>query len=174
MSEPRPASGIAAAIDGVILAVARGLAALAAVACGGIFILVLLAVVMRYVAQAPFRFTDELSGLLLAMSVVLAIPFTLATHQNIRVTLLTERLKPRAARLFWIAGQAILAVFCGLVAWDAWKITAFTLRLGLKSENARLELGPWLITFTGAFVLCTAIAAWQLLRPPSSGPKTIL
>jgi TRAP-type C4-dicarboxylate transport system permease small subunit len=106
--------------------------------------------------------------------VFLALPFSLASHQNIRVTLLTERLKGRAARGFWIVGQAIVVAFSLLVAWDAWKITAFTLRLGLKSEQARLDLGPWLVAFTGAFAVSAAIAAWQMVRPAPSGPKAVL
>ncbi len=173
MTAPRP-GGLAGRVDALILTLTRALVALAAGACGLIFALVLLAVVMRYVAQSPFRFTDELSGLLLAAMVFLALPFSLAAHQNIRVTLLTERLEGRAARAFWVVGQAIVVAFCLLVAWDAWKITSFTLRLGLKSEQARLDLGPWLLAFTGAFAVSAAIAAWQLFRPMPSGPKAVL
>ncbi len=173
MSAPH-SGGLASRIDALILTFTRALVALAAGACGLIFGLVLLAVIMRYVAQSPFRFTDELSGLLLAAMVFLALPFSLASHQNIRVTLLTERLKGRAARGFWIVGQAIVVAFSLLVAWDAWKITAFTLRLGLKSEQARLDLGPWLVAFTGAFAVSAAIAAWQMVRPAPSGPKAVL
>lgn len=170
----QPSPGRPARIDAAILTATRALSVLAAAACGAIFALVLLAVVMRYVAQSPFRFTDELSGLLLATMVFLALPFSLASHQNIRVTLVTERLGPRAGRAFWVIGQAIVVAFCLLVAWDAWKITSFSLRLGLKSEQARLDLGPWLIAFTAAFALSAAIAAWQMLRPPPSGPKAVL
>ncbi len=169
-----PAPGLAGRIDAAILIATRGLTALAAAACGAIFGLVLLAVVMRYVAQAPFRFSDELSGLLLVTMVVLAVPFSLASHQSIRVTLVTERLRGGAARAFWVVGQVIVVAFCLLVARDAWAITSFTLRLGLKSEQARLDLGPWLVAFTAAFALCAAIAAWQMLRPPPTGPKAVL
>lgn len=161
-------------VDAAILLASRGLSALAAAACAAIFVLVLLAVVMRYVAQSPFRFTDELSGLLLASMVFLALPFSLAAHQNIRVTLLTERLGGPAARVAWVVGQAILVAFCSLVAWDAWKIAAFTVRLGLRSEQARLDLGPWLALFTASFMICAAIGAWQMVRPPPAGPKARL
>ena len=159
-------AGTLARIDAAILAVSRGLLVLAAGACAAVFALVFLAVVMRYVAQAPFRFSDELAGLLLAAIVFLGMPFAFAGHQNIRVTLLTERLPGHAARVFWVVGQVTTVAFCALVAWDAWKITAFTMRLGLKSEQARLPLSPWLILFTVSFALCAAIAAWQILRPP--------
>jgi TRAP-type C4-dicarboxylate transport system permease small subunit len=154
-----------ARVDRAILAVTRGLLVLAAAACGAVFALVFLAVVMRYVAQAPFRFSDELAGLLLAAIVFLGMPFAFAAHQNIRVTLLTERLPGPAARVFWVVGQLVTVAFCALVAWDAWKIAAFTTRLGLKSEQARLPLTPWFLLFTAAFALCAVIAAWQMLRP---------
>ncbi len=129
-------------------------------------LIVVAAVVMRYVVGAPFRFTEELGGLLLAAALFAALPYTMAANLHIRVTLVSERLRGRAVRVAWVLGQAVLVAFCAVFAYEAWQVTAFTLRLALRSEQARLPLAPWLILMTASVALCGAIAAWQALRPP--------
>jgi len=161
-------SGAGAAVDRAILAATRALAALAGAAIAAMLAIVVAAVVMRYVVGAPFRFTEELGGLLLAASLFAALPYTLADNLHIRVTLVSERLHGRAARGAWVLGQAVLVAFCAVFAWEAWQITELTLRLALRSEQARLPLAPWLILMTASVAACGAIAAWQALRPPPS------
>lgn len=153
-------------MDGALLLVSRGLLALSAAACAGILGLVLAAVVMRYAVAAPFRFTEELAGLLLSAMAFLALPFAMASNANIRVTLATERLGPRARRVAWVVGQAIMVAFCAVFAWEAWGIAEFTLRLNLMSEQARLPLGPWVALMPAALAFTALIAAWLALRPP--------
>lgn len=153
-------------VDRGLLLVSRGLLALSAAACAGILGLVLAAVVMRYAVAAPFRFTEELAGLLLSAMAFLALPFGMAANANIRVTLVTERLPPVPRRVFWVIGQAIMVAFCAIFAWEAWNIADFTLRLNLMSEQARLPLGPWVVLMPVACALTGLIAAWVALRPP--------
>jgi TRAP-type C4-dicarboxylate transport system permease small subunit len=155
-------------IDRALLLVSRGLLALSAAACAGILGLVLAAVVMRYAVAAPFRFTEELSGLLLSAMAFLALPFAMAGNANIRVTLVTDRLGPVARRVSWVVGQAIMLAFCAIFAWEAWGIAEFTLRLNLMSEQARLPLGPWVALMPAALAFTGLIAAWLALRPPPS------
>jgi TRAP-type C4-dicarboxylate transport system permease small subunit len=170
VDSPAPA-GVADRIDAALSLISRILAVIAAAAGCGIFVLVVGAVVMRYGLGAPFRFTEELSGLLLAQMVFLAIPLTLTTHINIRVTLLSDLTFGPLRRLIWVIGQAIMVAFGAVFAWESWAITEFTMRLNLRTEQVRLLLSPWMIAVTGAVMLATAIAAWQALRPPpkSSG-----
>jgi TRAP-type C4-dicarboxylate transport system permease small subunit len=153
-------------VDRGLLLISRGLLALSAAACAGILGLVLAAVVMRYAVASPFRFTEELSGLLLSAMAFLALPFAMAGNANIRVTLLTERLPPVARRVSWVVGQAIMVAFCAIFAWEAWNIADFTMRLNLMSEQARLPLGPWVGLMPAAFAATGCIAAWIALRPP--------
>jgi TRAP-type C4-dicarboxylate transport system permease small subunit len=155
-----------AAIDRALLLLARALLALSAAACAAIFAIVLAAVIMRYAVAAPFRFTEELSGLLLAAMAFGALPWAMAAHANIRVTLVTERLKPRARRLAWISGQFILVAFCAVFAHEGTVIAEFTQRLSLRSEQARLPLAPWLWWMVGSIALTGFIGAWWALRPP--------
>lgn len=153
-------------IDRALLILSRGLLALSAAACAGILGLVLAAVVMRYAVAAPFRFTEELSGLLLSAMAFLALPFAMAGNANIRVTLLTERLSGLPRRIAWVIGQGIMVAFCAIFAREAWGIADFTLRLNLMSEQARLPLGPWVALMPAAFALTGFLAAWAALRPP--------
>ena len=149
--------------------VARALAALAAAAGAAIFAFILAAVVMRYLVAAPFRFTEELSGLLLAMMVFLAMPMALVRDLNIRVTLVTDALPALARRVAWIASELILVAFATIFAWQSWNLVAFHARLGLKSEQARLELWPWLAVMTACVALCALVGAWKATRQPPSG-----
>jgi TRAP-type C4-dicarboxylate transport system permease small subunit len=155
-----------AAADRALLLLSRALLAVSAAACAGILGLVLAAVVMRYAVAAPFRFTEELSGLLLSAMAFCALPFAMAGNANIRVTLITQRLAPIPRRIFWLIGQAIMFAFCAIFAWEAWGIAEFTLRLNLMSEQARLPLGPWVALVPAMLALTGFIAAWAALRPP--------
>ena len=149
--------------------VARALAAIAAAAGAAIFAFILAAVVMRYLVAAPFRFTEELSGLLLAMMVFLAMPMALVRDLNIRVTLVTDSLPALARRVAWIASELILVAFATIFAWQSWNLVAFHARLGLNSEQARLELWPWLAVMTACVALCALVGAWKATRQPPSG-----
>jgi TRAP-type C4-dicarboxylate transport system permease small subunit len=157
------------AIGRILDLVARALAAIAAAAGAAIFAFILAAVVMRYLVAAPFRFTEELSGLLLAMMVFLAMPMALVRDLNIRVTLVTDSLPALARRVAWIASELILVAFATIFAWQSWNLVAFHARLGLKSEQARLELWPWLAVMTACVALCALVGAWKATRQPPSG-----
>ena len=117
----------------------HGMLILAGLANLAIFIVVLLAVGMRYVVGAPRPETEELSGLLLAMSVFLAMPLTIIANLNIRVTLVTERFSGMARGISWIAGELILVAFLLIFAKEAWTFYNTALRFSERSEQAQLE-----------------------------------
>ena len=154
------------AIDRALLLVSRGLLALSAACCAAILGLVVTAVVMRYAIAAPFRFTEELSGLLLSAMAFLALPFAMIGNANIRVSLVTERLGPLGRRLAWVIGQVIMVAFCGIFAWEGFGLADFTWRLNLMSEQARLPLGPWVMLMPLCLGFTGLVAAWVGLRPP--------
>jgi TRAP-type C4-dicarboxylate transport system permease small subunit len=159
-------TGAAARIDAATRWLCRRLAACAAVALAAIFALVMAGVVMRYVIGTPFRFTEELSGLLLAMSVILVVPMTLAEDSNIRVTLLSERLGGAAAGAVRLLAGAIVVLFFAVFAGEAWKSYELAVRFAEKSEQARLSLAPWKLATAALFGLSAAVALWRALRPP--------
>jgi TRAP-type C4-dicarboxylate transport system permease small subunit len=154
------------AIDRGLLLATRGLLALSAACCAAILGLVVAAVVMRYAVAAPFRFTEELSGLLLSAMAFLALPFAMAGNANIRVTLVTDKLPPLGRRIAWFLGQCIMVAFCAVFAWEGWAIADFTMMLNLMSEQARLPLGPWVMLMPVSLGITGLVAAWVALRPP--------
>lgn len=155
-----------ARIDAAILALTRALAVLGALCILAMAALTVAAVAMRYGAGAPFRFTEELGGLLLVTSVFLSLPYVLARHEHIRLTLVADRLPPRPRRVLWIVGQLIFLAFAVVFLRGAWADALFTLRLGLRSEVARIPLGPFVLVPVGGMAVAAAVAAWQVLRQP--------
>jgi len=144
---------------------AGALAGVGAAALAGIFLLVLAAVVMRYIWGRPFGFTEELSGLLMTLAVFTLLPSTVLGEINIRVTVLSERLPALRQRLLFVLGQVLLLAFCAVFVREAWGIYEFTAKLGLLSEQSRLPLAPFLLIGTLAMAAAGAAGAWRAIRP---------
>jgi TRAP-type C4-dicarboxylate transport system permease small subunit len=151
-----------------------GMLVLAGFANLAIFCVVLLAVGMRYVVGSPLPETEELSGLLLAMSVFLVMPLTIIGNLNIRVTLVTERLAGAARRISWIVGELILLAFLAVFARETWIFYNTALRFREKSEQAQLLLAPWKLAAFVILVVCIICAAWRALRPPPRTGGTVI
>ena len=152
-------------IERALRIMAGALAGVGAAALAGIFLLVLAAVVMRYIWGRPFGFTEELSGLLMTLAVFTLLPSTVLGEINIRVTVLSERLPAVGQRLLFLLGQLLLLVFCAVFVYEAWGIYEFTAKLGLLSEQSRLPLAPFLLIGTLAMAAAGAAGAWRAIRP---------
>ena len=152
-------------IERALRIMAGALAGVGAAALAGIFLLVLAAVVMRYIWGRPFGFTEELSGLLMTLAVFTLLPSTVLGEINIRVTVLSERLPALGQRLLFVLGQLLLLAFCAVFVREAWGIYEFTAKLGLLSEQSRLPLAPFLLIGTLAMAAAGAAGAWRAIRP---------
>ncbi len=155
----------------VLRALAGALAAIGALALAGIFVLVLAAVVMRYIWDKPFNFTEELSGLLMTLAVVTLLPATVLRELHIRVTVLSGLTRGSLQRVTFVLGQLILLAFCAVFLREVWGITEFTYKLGLKSEQSRLPLSPFLILVTASVALMAVAGLWRTLRPVQPEPE---
>ena len=152
-------------IDKILRGVAGALAGIGAAALAGIFLLVLVAVVMRYVWGRPFDFTEELSGLLMTLAVFTLLPSVVLREINIRVTVISERLPARGQRALFLIGQVLLLVFCAVFVREAWAIYEFTAQLKLLSEQSRLPLAPFLLLSTVAMATAGLAGAWRAIKP---------
>lgn len=152
-------------IERALRLMAGALAGIGAAALAGIFLLVLAAVVMRYIWGRPFGFTEELSGLLMTLAVFTLLPSTVLGEINIRVTVISERLPALGQRLLFLLGQLLLLVFCAVFVYEAWGIYGFTAKLGLLSEQSRLPLAPFLLIGTVAVAAAGIAGAWRAIRP---------
>jgi TRAP-type C4-dicarboxylate transport system permease small subunit len=160
-------------IERALRIMAGALAGVGAAALAGIFLLVLAAVVMRYIWGRPFGFTEELSGLLMTLAVFTLLPSTVLGEINIRVTVLSERLPALGQRLLFVLGQVLLLAFCAVFVREAWGIYEFTAKLNLMSEQSRLPLAPFLFISSVAIAAAGVAGAWRALRPIQPGADKV-
>ena len=101
-------------------------------------------VTMRYLAYAPFRFTEELVGLLMTTSFFLALPMITLKAKHVRVLIVLSCLPQRLK--IWVHAAASL-FGCGFCLWFLylsipWLEFAFGRQI--KTEVGRLLMYPWM------------------------------
>lgn len=146
------------------------MAVLATVAGAAIVALIGASVIMRHVASAPYRFTEELVGLLMTAAFFLALPLVTFRAEHVRVTALVDALPPKLRRLLGPAVCVFGVLFC------AWLLTLsipwfdFAFARGIKTEVARLLLWPWMALVPVS--LCLTAAAFVLRGVPGGTEQT--
>ena len=106
----------------------RIMALIAAATAFAMMLLTACDVLARYVFNSPIRGAFELTEIFMGMMVFLAAPAMTWAGENICVTLLTERLPARYARLLQAVGDLACAGLSGLAAWQLWRHGARLLR----------------------------------------------
>jgi TRAP-type C4-dicarboxylate transport system permease small subunit len=162
-------AGLADRIDRGIRLAALALAGLSAACVAAMFAIIVASVTMRYAVKRPLAFTEELTGLLLAASIFLIVPHVTASHLNIRVTLLADRLAGGARRLLHLVGQLVLAAFLAVFLNESLRFVGLALRFNEKTELTRLAIAPFKMLMAGCIGFALLIALWQMLRPPPEG-----
>lgn len=121
-------------------------------------------VIARYVFNRALLWGDEVA--VYAMIAVTWLGALICAWRNaeIRMDLLINLLGPRGLRLVHIAQQAVIAVLCAWVAWQALPYVARTWKIGMRSDAANLPV--WLIHAVIPFslALIAVIAAVRCLR----------
>lgn len=153
------------ALDVCLRVTAAGLAALAAASAFAMVALVVLSVAMRHLAGAPFRFTEELVGLLLCATLFLALPQVTLSGAHVRVGLLERTLGPRGRTVLGVLAAAVMVAFCLWFTIEALPWFDFAFRRAIKSEASRLLLYPWMATVPLSLALTGFIALYRLARP---------
>lgn len=164
-----PESGVASRIDRLILALTKGLAMLAGLCVFGMCAVIIVSVMMRYVVSRPLPFTEELTGLLLATSIFLVMPYVTAAHLNIRVTLLSDKFQGVPRRVLHVSGQLVLAAFLAVFLIEAQKFLGLAMRFNERTELTRLPIAPFKAAMAASVGLTLLIALWQTVRPPPAG-----
>jgi len=120
------------------------LAILAALAGGAIVVLIGASVAMRYFAFAPFRFTEELVGLLMTAAFFLALPLATYRAEHVRVLLVVSAL-PDGARI-WVRRLSVVfgAAFCLWFLALCLPWLEFAIDRNIKTEVGRLLMYPWM------------------------------
>ncbi len=143
-------------IEGILTPVFAAMAVLAAIAASVIVLLIGASVTMRYLAYAPFRFTEELVGLLMTAAFFLALPLATLRAEHVRVLVFVASLPDRAARQV----SAVAGVFG--VAFCLWFFSLclpwleFALDRNIKTEVGRLLMYPWMALLPVSMLLTAA------------------
>ena len=156
--------------ESVLKPVFTAMAVLAAIAGSLIIVLIGASVAMRYFANAPFRFTEELIGLLMTTAFFLALPLVTLKAEHVRVQIVVTFLPHRVRRVVAVVAGLFGAAFC---IWFValclpWLEFAFERRI--KTEVSRLLLYPWMALAPGSLLL-TAMAF--LVRGATGDNRTV-
>ena len=122
-----------------ICAAARILAALLLI---GVTALVSYSAIGRYFFDAPIRFAEEVTGLLMIALLFFGVAGA-GSPSHIRVGILADSLPAKGRAIAsWLA-LGVLLVFCGVFGWDAAREAWFNYQRNIKSEIVGWRLWPW-------------------------------
>ncbi|MGI9481594.1 MAG: TRAP transporter small permease [Hyphomicrobiales bacterium] len=136
---------------------ALALALLAASGITAIVLIIVVSVFMRKFANAPFYFTEEVVGLLLSVSLFLALPMVTLKAKHVHVSILVSYMDGWKRRFLKVLGGVIGVVFCTWIFVEAIPWMEFALRLNLKTETSRILLYPWMAVLPFATLLTGVI-----------------
>jgi TRAP-type C4-dicarboxylate transport system permease small subunit len=120
-------------------------ACLAALGTASIVAIIITSVVMRKYFNSPLFFSEEVVGMLMSVSLFLALPMVTLQGGHIRVTILTSFLKKRNRLVFqFISRLAYLIgiIFCVWLLVEAIPWLEFAIKHNLKTETSRILLYP--------------------------------
>lgn len=142
----------------------------AAVLLSAVVLLVSWSSIGRYVFDAPIRFAEEVSGLLMIGLLFFGIAGA-GKPAHIRVGLLADAVPAKAKPVIaWLA-FLVLFLFCAVFAWDAAKQAGFDYERNIRSEIVGWWLFPWAALIPLALVVVVVDAFVRLVRGERDTPE---
>lgn len=124
------------------------------------FALICANIVMRYFFNAAIFWAEEVSNYAFVWAAFLSCAYVLSQNEHLRVTVLTDRLSPRAAKAVELVNLAVIfGIFVSLV----WPSIALLEQLKLTPALRIPEAVPYTI-LPVAFTLCALHALAMFLR----------
>ena len=121
-------------------------------------------VVVRYLTNASFAFTEEISVFLLVVLTLVGAAAAFARDRNIRVDFFVQRL-PRSARLaLELAAMALSALLFTLVAWYGWRFFLDDWKYGTTSPGLGIPQWTYSVWLTVLSLLIVARVFGRLIR----------
>jgi len=124
-----------------------GMTCLAALASCGIVLLIGASVSMRYFALTPFRFTEELVGLLMTTAFFLALPLATLRAEHVRIVALVTVIPDKYSRIAQKLAGLFGMVFCLWLLILSLPWLEFAIQRNIKTEVGRLLMYPWMALF---------------------------
>ena len=137
--------GFARRIEALLDPVFSVLAILAALAGAAIVGLIGTSVVMRHLANAPFRFTEELVGLLMTAAFFLALPLVTLRAKHVRIQFFVNALPIKIRCAVAVVANLLGLTFCLWFVWLALPWFEFAFQRSIRTEVARLLMYPWMV-----------------------------
>ena len=113
---------------------------LAGIAIGLLGLITFANVVVRYLTNFSFAFTEEFSIFLMVLVALLGGSSVMAKGGHLKITFVQDRLRPKIRRIAGAAANALtavtfllLAVFGGRMAWDEYRFEVTSPGLGLPT-----------------------------------------
>ncbi|MCG8338110.1 MAG: TRAP transporter small permease [Proteobacteria bacterium] len=139
-----------------------------------IVVIIVISVFMRKFFNYPLFFSEEIVGILMSVSLFLALPMVTLNGTHIRISIFTEFLKRRSRLAYKITtyvSYLIGVVFCLWLLVEAVPWLQFAIKHNLKTETARLLLYPWMISLPLSILLMLAIFIARLFGFIKSNEK---
>ena len=155
--------GIARRLEALLAPVFLALAILAALSGAAIVGLVGASVAMRHFANAPFRFTEELVGLLMTAAFFLALPLVTLRAEHVRVQFFVSALPSGIRCVVAVMANLLGLAFCLWFVWLALPWFEFAFQRSIKTEVARLLMYPWMLLLPLSLLLSALAFAVRCL-----------
>jgi TRAP-type C4-dicarboxylate transport system permease small subunit len=144
------------------------LAVLASGAAMVIVVLVGASVTMRHIAQAPFRYTEELVGLLMTAAFFLALPLVTLEARHVRVQIVVASLPSKWAGWLGVLSGIFGVVFTFWFFWLCLPWFEFAYQRSIKTEAARLLMYPWMAILPLSMLLTSIAFAVRMVIESSN------
>lgn len=145
---------------------AFSLAVVSGVGMVAIVVIIVASVAMRQFFNAPLYFTEEIVGLLMSVSLFLALPLVTLQSGHIRVSILIIFLKKHFPKNYTIVSSLaslVGIVFCAWLIIEALPWLEFAIKHNLKTETARILLYPAMLALPVSIFLMALIFAARLI-----------
>jgi len=137
---------------------------LAVFACVLLTSFVALSAIKRYFLGAPFRFTEELVGLLFASFIFLALPYITIHRRNLCVSILADKYPVGLRKFADVCALALTLVFALTFGKSVLGYVLFSYRVNASGEVSGLTLYPWMAIMPLAVSAMGIIVAVQVVR----------
>jgi TRAP-type C4-dicarboxylate transport system permease small subunit len=110
-------------------------------------------VTMRYLAYTPFRFTEELVGLLMTAAFSLVLPLITLRSKHVRVLMFLNFMPQGATRIANIIARLFGLIFCLWFFFLCLPWFEFAFDRMIKTEVGRMLMYPWMALMPLSFLL---------------------
>jgi TRAP-type transport system small permease protein len=138
--------------------------AIAAAAMAAICVITFANVVVRYLTNASFAFTEEISVFLLVVLTLVGAAAAFARDRNIRVDFFVLKLPPAARFALELVAMALSSVLFAMVAWYGWRFFLDDWKYGTTSPGLGLPQWVYSVWLTVLCVLIVGRVVGRLFR----------